>query len=100
MIYKPTLDDGLVDVVLYKSLPPFNAIIYIVSAILPFWSTPLIKRFKSSKLEIKTNTKARWNIDGESGGTGNQYIEVCQKAIEVITPQKIINKYFHHQDES
>lgn len=99
MIYKPTLDDGLVDVVLYKSFPPFNAIIYIISAILPFWSTPLIRRFKSKKLEIKTNAKTRWNIDGESGGTGNQYIEVCQKAIEVIIPQKIIHKYFHHQDE-
>ncbi len=99
MIYKPTLDDGLVDVVLYKSFPPFNALIYIVSMILPFWSTSLIKRFKSSKLEIKTNAKTRWNIDGESGGTGNQYFEVCQKAINIIIPDRIKNKYFHHQDE-
>jgi len=99
MIYKPTLDDGLVDVVLYKSFPPFNSIIYAVSMILPFWSTSLIRRFKSSKLEIKTNTKTRWNIDGESGGTGNQYIEVCQKAIEIIIPKKIKRRYFHHQDE-
>jgi len=99
MIYKPTLDDGLVDVVLYKSFPPFNAVIYIISMILPFWSTSLIKRFKSSKLEIKTNTKTRWNIDGESGGTGNQYFEVCQKAINIIIPDRIKNKYFHHQDE-
>ncbi len=99
MIYKPTLDDGLVDVVLYKSFPPFNALIYIISMILPFWSTSLIKRFKSSKLEIKTNAKTRWNIDGESGGTGNQYFEVCQKAINIIIPDRIKNKYFHHQDE-
>ncbi|MBN2540816.1 MAG: diacylglycerol kinase family lipid kinase [Bacilli bacterium] len=99
MIYKPTLDDGLVDVVLYRSFPPFNAIIYAVSMILPFWSTSLIRRFKTSKLEIKTNTKARWNIDGESGGTGNQHFEVCQKAIEIIIPKKIQRRYFHHQDE-
>ena len=99
MIYKPCLDDGLADVVLYRSFPPMNAIIYMVSMIIPFWSTPLIRRFKSKKLEIKTNTKATWNIDGESGGTGNQYIEVCQKAIEVIIPKPIQNKYFHHQNE-
>ncbi|MBN2876727.1 MAG: diacylglycerol kinase family lipid kinase [Bacilli bacterium] len=100
MIYKPSLDDGLVDVVLYKSVTPFNAIVYIVSMILPFWSTPLVKRFKSSKVEIKTSTKARWNIDGESGGTGNQYIEVCQKAIEIIIPNRIQKRYFHNQDEN
>ena len=99
MIYKPILDDGLVDIVLYKSFPPFNSLIYLISSVLPFWSTPLVKRFKSRKLEIKTNTKARWNIDGESGGTGNQYIEVFQKAIEVIIPSKIKKKYFHNQDE-
>ena len=99
MIYKPHLDDGLVDVVLYRSFTPFNAIIYIMSMILPFWSTPLVKRFKSSKLEIKTNTKARWNIDGESGGTGNQYIEVCRQAIRIIIPKSVQNKYFSHQDK-
>jgi len=99
MIYKPCLDDGLVDVVLYRSLPPFNGFIYIISMILPFWSTPLVKRFKSSHLEIKTNTKARWNIDGESGGTGNQYIEVWKQAIEIIIPDKIKGRYSHNQNE-
>ncbi len=99
MIYKPCLDDGLVDVVLYRSLPPFNSLIYIISMILPFWSTPLVRRFKSSHLKIKTNTKARWNIDGESGGTGNQYIEVAKQAIEIIIPDKIKSRYFHNQNE-
>lgn len=99
MIYKPCLDDGLVDVVLYRSVPPFNALIYLVSFILPFWSTPLVKRLKSKKLEITTSTKARWNVDGESGGTGNQYIEVMQHAIEIIIPEKIKKKYFHYQEE-
>lgn len=97
MIYKPCLDDGLVDVILYRSVPLLNAIIYVISFIIPFWSTPLVKRFKARKLEIKTNTKAKWNIDGESGGTGNQYIEVCQQAIEIIIPEKIKKRYFHNQ---
>ncbi len=99
MIYKPCLDDGLVDVVLYKSVTPFNGLIYLISFIVPFWSTPLVKRLKSKKLEIKTNTKATWNIDGELGGTGNQYVEVCQKAIEIIIPEKIKKRYFHHQED-
>lgn len=98
MIYKPSLDDGLVDVVLYKSFAPFNLLIYVISFIIPFWSTPLIKRFKTKKIEIKTNTKARWNIDGESGGRGNQYIEVCPKAIEIIIPKSTSKKYFHNQE--
>ncbi|XFA98420.1 diacylglycerol kinase family protein [Candidatus Izemoplasma sp. B36] len=97
MVYKPSLDDGKVDVVLYKSYTPFNWLLYLISFIIPFWSTPLVKRFKSKKLEIKTDAKSRWNIDGESGGTGNQYIEVCQQAIEVIIPEKIKRKYFHNQ---
>jgi diacylglycerol kinase (ATP) len=98
MIYKPCLDDGLVDVVLYRSVLPFNAIVYLISFILPFWSTPLVKRLKSNHLRIVTNTKTNWNVDGESGGTGNQNIEVCQKAIEIIVPEKIKKRYFHNQD--
>lgn len=97
MVYKPSLDDGKVDVVLYKSYSPFNALLYLISFIIPFWSTPLVKRFKSKKLEIKTDAKSRWNVDGESGGIGNQYIEVCQKAVEIIIPEKIKSKYFNNQ---
>lgn len=99
MIYKPCLDDGLVDVVLYRNVSPFNALVYMISFILPFWSTPLIKRLKSKKLLIKTNTRARWNVDGESGGIGNQYIEVQKQAINIIIPKKTRKKYFKNQGE-
>ena len=99
MIYKPRLDDGLVDVVLYRSIFPFNSLLYLLSLILPFWSTPLIKRFKAKNLKIITNTKAKWNIDGECGGTGNQMIEVCKQAIEIIVPDKIKRRYFKNQNE-
>jgi diacylglycerol kinase (ATP) len=97
IIYKPSLDDGLIDVVLYKYLWPFNNIIYFLSFILPFWSTPLIKRFKTHSMKIVTDTRSKWNFDGESGGVGNQDIRVCQKAIEIIIPDQA-RKHFTHQD--
>lgn len=99
MIYKPCLDDGLMDVVLYRSLFPLDSIIYFVSFLLPFWSTPLVKRLKTSHLRIVTNTRSKWNIDGESGGTGNQDIRVCKQAIEIIIPKNVQKKYFKNQEQ-
>ncbi len=96
-IYKPKLDDGLIDVVLYKNVFPFNFVLYALSFIFPFWSTPLVKRFKTNKLEIKTDSKASWNIDGEYGGKGNQIIEVSNKVIEIVVPKKIKKRYFNNQ---
>lgn len=100
MIYKPSLDDGLVDVVMYRSLFPFNGLLYLLSLLLPFWSTPIVTRFKTSQLKVVTTTKSRWNIDGESGGYGNQNISVCRHAIEIIVPSKIQKKYFRNQNVS
>lgn len=97
MIYKPKLDDGLVDVVLYRNIFPFNFLLYFTSFLLPFWSTPLVKRFKTSSMKVVTNTKSRWNIDGESGGIGNQDILVCKQAISIIIPEKIQRKHFSNQ---
>lgn len=100
MIYKPRLDDGLVDVVLYRNVFPLNGIIYFMSFLIPFWSTPLIKRFKTSSLKVVTNTKSRWNVDGESGGIGNQDIKVCKQAISIIVSDKIKKKYFKNQKDT
>ena len=97
MIYKPSLDDGLVDVVLYRYLFPLNNIIYFFSFLLPFWSTPLVKRFQTTNLKVYTNSKSRWNVDGESGGIGNQDLQVCKQAIEIIVPKTIQNRYFKNQ---
>lgn len=97
MIYKPKLDDGLVDVVLYRNIFPFNFLLYFTSFLLPFWSTPLVKRFKTSSMKVVTNTKSRWNIDGESGGIGNQDIQVCKQAISIVIPKKIQRKHFGNQ---
>jgi diacylglycerol kinase (ATP) len=97
MIYKPKLDDGLIDVVLYRYLWPLNNIVYFFSFFLPFWSTPLVKRFKTSELKIITNSRSRWNVDGESGGIGNQTVKVCKQAIAVIVPVGTRNRYFNSQ---
>lgn len=97
MIYKPSLDDGLVDVVLYKNIFPLNFPLYFLAYVFPFWSTPLVLRFKTNKMEIKTDSKAGWNVDGEYGGKGNQIIEVANKAIEIIIPEKIKKRYFKNQ---
>lgn len=97
MIYKPSLDDGKIDVVLYRYLFPFNNIIYFVSFFLPFWSTPLVKRIKTSKMKITTSSRSRWNVDGESGGIGNQDIAVVQQAISIIVPKYISKRFFRNQ---
>lgn len=99
MIYKPTLDDGLINVVLYRYLIPFNNIIYFFSFILPFWSTPLVKRFKTKHLSITTNSKSKWNVDGESGGIGNQEITVQKQGISIVVPDYIKKRYFRHQPQ-
>jgi diacylglycerol kinase (ATP) len=97
MIYKPTLDDGLVDVVLYRYYFPFNNLIYFFSFFLPFWSTPLVKRFRTGSMKIITDTKSKWNVDGESGGNGNQEIKVCQRAISVIVSDATKRRHFPSQ---
>jgi diacylglycerol kinase (ATP) len=99
MIYKPSLDDGKVDVVLYRHIFPINGLLYLLSFLLPFWSSPLVTRFKTKAMRIETTSKSRWNIDGESGGIGNQNFKVCQHAIAIIVPKKIQRKYFVHQNE-
>jgi len=99
LTYKPILDDGLVDVVMYRSVYPFNWIGYLWSYFFPYWSSPIVRRFKTAELKIETNTKSRWNVDGESGGIGNQNIRVCQKAISIVINRKIRNKYFRFQNQ-
>lgn len=99
MIYKPTLDDGLVDVILYRYYFPFNNLIYFFSFLLPFWATPLVKRFRTGSMKIITDTKSKWNVDGESGGHGNQEIKVCQRAISIIVPDQAKRKHFPSQYE-
>jgi diacylglycerol kinase (ATP) len=97
MVYKPELDDGQVDVVMFRSFYPLNPLLYVIYFLFPFWSTPLIEKFKTTKLEVRTNSVEGWNIDGEYGGKGNKLISVKKQAISIYVPEKIKNKYFVNQ---
>jgi diacylglycerol kinase (ATP) len=97
MVYNPQLDDGKVDVVMFRSFSILNSLLYLIYYLFPFWSTPLIERFKTSKLEVRTNSNESWNIDGEFGGKGNKIIKVHKQAVEIFVPIKIKNRYFTNQ---
>ena len=97
MVYKPELDDGKVDVVMFRSFSPLNPLLYAIYFLFPFWSTPLIERFKTQKLEVRTNSNESWNIDGEFGGKGNKLVKVIQQAITIYVPEKIKDRYFLNQ---
>lgn len=97
MVYNPELDDGKVDVVMFRSFSILNSILYLIYYLFPFWSTPLIERFKTSKLEVRTNSDESWNIDGEYGGKGNKMIQVYKQAINIYVPARIKEKYFINQ---
>lgn len=98
MIKKPVLDDGLVDVVLYKNISPLNSMNIGLSFLFPNATNKNLIRFKTSFLEIKCKDETVWNIDGESGEIGDQVFRVCEKAIEIIVPEKSKNRYFHNQE--
>ena len=97
MVYNPELDDGKVDVVMFRSFSILNSILYLIYYLFPFWSTPLIERFKTSTLEVRTNSNESWNIDGEYAGKGNKIIKVHKQAIHIFVPIKIKEKYFLNQ---
>ena len=97
MVYNHELDDGKVDVVMFRSFSILNSLLYLIYYLFPFWSTPLIERFKTSKLEVRTNADESWNIDGEYGGKGNKIIKVNKQAIEIFVPIKVKQKYFVNQ---
>jgi len=97
MVYKPVLDDGKVDVVMFRSFSFLNSLLYAIYYLFPFWSTPLIERFKTSQLEVRTNADESWNIDGEYGGKGNKIIKVHKQAVSIFVPKKVKEKYFINQ---
>ncbi|HKL47675.1 MAG TPA: diacylglycerol kinase family protein [Candidatus Izemoplasmatales bacterium] len=97
MVYKPELDDGKVDVVMFRSFTPLNPILYAIYFLFPFWSTPLIEKYKTHKLEVRTNSDESWNIDGEYGGKGNKIVRVIKQAITIHVPKKVKDRYFINQ---
>ena len=96
-VNRPILDDGYVDVILYRYIPLFNNLLYFVSIVFgPRW-LPFVYRFRTSKLEIYTDHQHKWNMDGEESNSGNLNIEVIKQAIKIIVKPEIKNKYFKEQ---
>lgn len=94
IINKPVLDDGKVDVVLYRYVPFFNNILYFISFIITPRIIPGVRKFKTSKLKITTDHPHKWNMDGEEANSGNLNLEVQKQAIEIIVSSDIKKKYF------
>lgn len=97
IINKPVLDDGLVDLVVYRYVPLFNNLIYFISFLLGPKLLPAVYRIQTSKLKIYTDHHHKWNTDGEESNSGNLNIEVQKQAITVIVKQSIKTKYFKEQ---
>lgn len=97
LVNKPVLDDGKVDIVLYRYIPLFNNLIYFISFVLSPTFLPGVKRIRSSRLKIFTDHHHKWNSDGESSNSGNLNIEVKKQAIDIIINDEVKNKYFKEQ---
>jgi len=97
IVSDPVLDDGMVDVVVYKYIPLLNNLIYFISFILSPKILPGVTKFKTSKLKIYTDHPHKWNMDGEEANGGNLVISVQKQAIEIIVNPDIKDKYFKEQ---
>lgn len=97
IIDKPRLDDGKVDVVLYRYIPFFNNILYFISFILTPKVIPGVRKFRTKKLKIYTDHHHKWNTDGEEANSGNLNIEVMKQAIEIIITPETKKKYFSEE---
>lgn len=97
IVPNPILDDGKVDVVLYKYIPLFNNLIYFISFILSPKVLPGVRKFRTSKLKIYTDHPHKWNMDGEEADSGNLNIQVQRQALQIIVKQSVKEKYFKEQ---
>ncbi len=93
-VNRPVLDDGYVDVILYRYIPFFNNLLYFLSVALGPRMLPFVHRFRTSRLKIYTDHHHKWNMDGEEANSGNLNIEVIKQAIEIIVKPNIKSKYF------
>lgn len=100
IVQKPILNDGKVDVVLYRYIPLFNNLLYFISFVLSPTFLPGVQRFRTSKLRITTDHHHKWNTDGEESNAGNLNIEVIKQVVPLIINKKIRKKYFKEEYKS
>lgn len=97
IVQKPILNDGKVDVVLYRYIPLFNNLLYFISFLLSPTFLPGVQRFRTSKLRITTDHHHKWNTDGEESNAGNLNIEVKKQVIPLIINKKMKKRYFKEE---
>ena len=97
IVNNPILDDGKVDVVVYRYIPMLNNLLYFISFLLSPKVLPGVTKFRTSKLKIYTDHPHKWNMDGEEANSGNLNIQVQKQALRILINPEIKNKYFKEQ---
>lgn len=97
IVNNPVLDDGKVDVVVYRYIPLLNNLLYFISFLLSPKVLPGVTKFRTSKLKIYTDHPHKWNMDGEESNSGNLNIQVQKQALPIIINPVIKEKYFKEQ---
>jgi len=97
MINRPILDDGKLDVILYKYTPLLNNVLFFIGFFIKPPKMPRMKRFQSKGIVIEVDDAHHWNQDGEKKGSGNNAIHVVRQALPIIINKKR-HKYFKNQD--
>lgn len=100
IIQKPVLDDGKVDIVLYRYIPLLNNLIYFFSFFFNPKILPFVRKIRTKEATIFTEHHHRWNIDGEAADSGNQSIKVLQKKLRILINPDQSDKYFKNQEDS
>ncbi len=97
IVNKPILDDGKLDVVIYRYIPFFNNLIYFISFLFSPKVLPGVTKIRTSKLNIYTDHPHRWNLDGEEAESGDLLITTQKQQIPIIINTKIKTKLFKEQ---
>ena len=98
IIRRPVLDDGQIDIVLYRYVPLLNNLLYAISFFFGPPKFPGITRLKTSQAQVFTEHHRKWNIDGEAADSGNQSLQVIPRRLRIIVHPKRAKKYFKNQE--
>jgi len=86
------LDDGKFELILLRhvhNIVELQDVLSVFMGIIPPSASASFIMRSASNIRITCEEPVGWSIDGEFGGTHQQIeVEVCHKAIEIITPQR------------
>jgi len=99
MIKQPVLDDGLIDVIMYRHIPFFNNIRFLFSFVFGIKKLPGVKHLSVKDMTVRISKNRQWNQDGELVGSGNQKIEVLPQALKIIINPKYSHLFLNQAEE-